>query len=180
MLQYRNKRDDDLLVTQDALVIRDAALEKAIALQAPPMRLILNDRPDLVAPAGWDGVHLGQDDPAPAEVRALLGPRAFIGLSTNNDEQIRLADTQPVDYIAVGPVFRTFSKTNPSPVIGVSGVERLRSLTTRPLVAIGGITIENAPSVYDAGADSVAVISALFAPGRSPAQSVRDFLAIFK
>lgn len=168
-----------MLVAQDALAIH-AALEAASpGSELPhPMKLILNDRAALVVPSAWDGVHLGQDDLAPAEARTILGPRAIVGVSTHTDEQIRLADCQPVDYIAIGPVFPTISKTDTSPLIGLEGVERARALTSKPLVAIGGITLENAASVYDAGADSLAVISAIFAPGRGAADAVRAFLAI--
>jgi thiamine-phosphate pyrophosphorylase len=169
LLQYRNKLDADSLVAQDCLAMRAAA---------PRMTLILNDRATLVAPAGWAGVHVGQDDLSPAEARALAGSGAIIGCSTHSDDQVRLADTQPVDYIAVGPVFPTASKSDTSPVIGLDGVARARSLTRKPLVAIGGITLENAASVYDAGADSLAVISAIFAPGRDAAQAAREFLRI--
>ena len=91
-----------------------------------------------------------------------------------------VADQEPVDYVAVGPVFATRTKDDTSPVIGLAGVARARALTQKPLVAIGGITRETAPAVYDAGADSVAVIGAIFGPARSPADSARDFLQIFK
>jgi len=169
LLQYRNKLDPDGIVAQDCLAIREAARR---------MTLILNDRAALVAPAGWDGVHVGQDDLSPAEARAFLGPKAIVGYSTHTDDQVRHADTQPVDYVAVGPVFPTASKSDTSPVIGLEGVAHARALTRKPLVAIGGITLENAASVYDAGADSVAVISTLFAPGRDAARSAREFLRI--
>jgi thiamine-phosphate pyrophosphorylase len=169
LLQYRNKLDPDSVVTQDCLAIREAA---------PSMTLILNDRAMLVALAGWNGVHVGQDDLSPAEARAALGAAAVVGYSTHNDDQARYADTQPVDYIAIGPVFQTASKADTSPVVGLEGVARARSLTRKPLVAIGGITLENAASVYDAGADSLAVISALFAPGRDAAGAAQEFLRI--
>ncbi len=172
ILQYRNKRDEDSAVLTDAAAIKEAA---------GSMRLILNDRAALVSAAGWDGVHLGQGDLPPRQARALLGDRALIGLSTHNEPQVIAAGLEPVDYIAIGPVFATASKTDTSPVIGVEGVRRARALTNKPLVAIGGITRETAASVYAAGADSMAVISAIFcAPGRSTAQSARDFLEIFK
>ena len=171
ILQYRNKRDDDVLVAQDALAMREAA---------PSLRLILNDRAGLVQPSGWNGVHVGQQDISPAQARALVGRMAMVGFSTHNDEQVLAADLQPVDYIAIGPVFPTATKSDTSPVIGLEGVSRARMLTKKPLVAIGGITLENAPSVYDAGADSIAVISAIFAPGKTPAHSAKDFLDIFK
>jgi thiamine-phosphate pyrophosphorylase len=171
VLQYRNKDDDDVLVAQDALAMREAA---------PLLRLILNDRAALVGPAGWNGLHVGQQDLSPSAVRTLVGRAALVGLSTHNDEQVVAAVSEPVDYIAVGPVFPTVSKSDTSPAIGLEGVTRARALTDKPLIAIGGITLENAPSVYDAGADSVAVISAIFASGQSPAHSAKDFLRIFK
>lgn len=171
ILQYRNKVDTDVVVSQDALAMREAA---------PGMKLILNDRPLLVAPAGWDGVHVGQTDMSPSQARSFLGPRAMIGLSTNADEEVLAANREPVDYIAIGPIFSTPTKTDTDPAVGIEGVMRARVLTQKPLIAIGGITADNAPAIYDAGADSVAVISAIFAPGGSPANSVKDFLAIFK
>jgi thiamine-phosphate pyrophosphorylase len=169
LLQYRNKLDPDSLVAQDCLAMREAA---------PRMTLILNDRVALVAPAAWSGVHVGQDDPSPVEARALLGPKAIVGLSTHTPDQVGLADSQPVDYIAIGPVFATASKPDTWPVIGLEGVARARALTRKPLVAIGGITLENAASVYDAGADSLAVISAIFAPGRDAARAAQEFLRV--
>jgi thiamine-phosphate pyrophosphorylase len=171
ILQYRNKFDDDVLVAEDALAMREAA---------PGLRLILNDRAALVAPAGWDGVHVGQTDLSPSYARTLLGRRGMVGLSTHTDEQVLAADREPVDYIAVGPIYSTITKSDTSPVIGIEGVMRARALTQKPLVAIGGITADNAPAVYDAGADSVAAISAIFGFGVSSGKSVRDFLAIFK
>ena len=168
LLQYRNKVDADDVVLKDARAMRAAA---------PGIKLILNDRVALVQAAGWDGVHVGQDDCAAQEARRRLGPGAVVGLSTHTDEQARLADKEPVDYIAVGPVYRTASKLDTSPVIGVEGVARARALTRKPLVAIGGINAGNARAVYEAGADSVAVIGAVFGPGRDAAKAVREFLA---
>lgn len=175
ILQYRNKQDDDVLVAEDLLAMRE---------EAGAMRLILNDRVALVAAARWDGVHVGQNDLTPAEARQILGRNATVGVSTHNDAQVIVADREPVDYIAIGPVFATGSKADTSPVIGLEGVTRARALTGRPLVAIGGITRDRAPAVYDAGADAVAVIAAIFAPhgnpAPSPGNSARDFLEIFK
>lgn len=176
ILQYRNKRDDDAVVEEDARVIRQAAREAG----GVPMRLILNDRVSLVARVGWDGVHVGQEDLPAREARRLVGAKAWVGLSTHNDTQTRGADLEPVDYIAIGPVFATSSKANPDPVIGLEGVRRARALTAKPLVAIGGITAETARSVVDAGADSVAVIGGIFGATRGSGQSARDFLAIFE
>lgn len=171
ILQYRNKVDDDFIVAQDALAIRQAA---------PGMKLILNDRPLLVAPSGWDGVHVGQTDMSPSQARSFLGSRAIIGLSTNTDEEVLAASREPVDYIAIGPIYATRSKADTDPEVGIEGVMRARAITQKPLIAIGGITVDNAPAIYDAGADSVAAISAIFGPGGNPANSVKDFLAIFK
>ncbi|HEX8147455.1 MAG TPA: thiamine phosphate synthase [Pyrinomonadaceae bacterium] len=126
-------------------------------------RLIVNDRVDVALAAGADGVHLGQDDVPPGAARALLGEGKVVGFSTHNLGQAVEAARLPVDYIAVGPVFNTSSKENPDPVVGLEGVGRVReAIGDVPLVAIGGITAETAPSVLEAGADSVAVIGALF------------------
>lgn len=171
LLQYRNKVDADELVLEDARAMRQVA---------SGMKLILNDRVALVAAAEWEGVHVGQDDCAAEVARQRLGPDAIVGLSTHTYEQLRRADREPVDYIAIGPVYRTASKLDTSPVIGVEGVARARALTRKPLVAIGGITRENAGAVYRAGADSVAVISAVFGVGRSAAQSAKDILEFFE
>jgi thiamine-phosphate pyrophosphorylase len=177
ILQYRNKRDPDDLVSADTLAMREAASHAL----PKPMQLILNDRAALVTDAGWDGVHIGQDDLSPKQARLLVGPAATVGFSTHNEKQVIASNPEPVDYIAIGPVFATASKFDTSPVIGLEGVRRARALTSKPLVAIGGITRDNAPAVYEAGADSVAVISAIFgASGRTPAQSAKDFLEVFK
>jgi thiamine-phosphate pyrophosphorylase len=107
-------------------------------------------------------VHLGQDDLAPADARRILPAPGIIGFSTHNEQQLRAGDAEPVDYLAIGPIFPTRSKLNPDPIVGVDQLRHLRTLTQKPLVAIGGITRELAPQVFEAGADSVAVISDLF------------------
>ncbi len=142
-------------------------------------RLILNDHADLAASVGADGVHLGQTDLAPAGARVLL-PSGLIGISTHSDEEIITADAGPADYIAVGPIFTTNTKQDTAPVVGLDLLRRARALTAKPLVAIGGITRANARSVLDAGADSVAVISALLVPGERVDTIVRDFLDILR
>jgi thiamine-phosphate pyrophosphorylase len=115
----------------------------------------------VAALCGADGVHVGQDDLPPEKVRAFAGSKLLIGHSTHNPDQVTLADTLPLDYIAIGPVFPTHTKENPDAVIGLDVVRAVRNLTQKPLVAIGGITLANAPSVLAAGADAVAVISGL-------------------
>jgi len=137
--------------------------------------LIMNDRADLALAAGFDGVHVGQDDLPVAEVRTIAGADLIMGTSTHNPEQLRLADQTEADYLAIGPVFATSSKLNPDPVVGLNGVRLARSLTTKPLVAIGGITRANCRSVLDVGADSVAVISDLV---NNPRAAAEEFLRI--
>ncbi len=126
------------------------------------VKLIVNDRADIALALGADGLHLGQDDMPPDAARALLGDGVVIGFSTHNVAQAAEAARLPVDYVAIGPVFATSSKSNPDPVVGLEGVARAREAVGRLLfVAIGGITRENARAVLAAGADSVAVIGAL-------------------
>ena len=124
---------------------------------------VINDRADIAMIAGAGGVHVGQDDLPAADVRQLVGPSLLVGFSTHNEQQLREGDAQPVDYLAIGPIFGTTSKDNPDPTVGLDELARLRSLTSKPLVAIGGITRANARQVLEAGADSVAVISDLLA-----------------
>jgi thiamine-phosphate pyrophosphorylase len=139
------------------------------------VKLIMNDRADLALVAEFDGVHIGQDDLSPEAARKVIGDGLWLGVSTHTAEQVQEADRSSADYIAVGPVFATASKVNPSPVIGIEGVRTARALTRKPLVAIGGITRANCRSVIDAGADSVAVISDLL---REPGKSAEAFLRI--
>jgi thiamine-phosphate pyrophosphorylase len=167
-LQYRDKE------ATDDVVLQRAALLRAIF---PDSCLILNDRVSLVAGARFDGIHVGQEDLSPAQTRATLGPEVLIGVSTHSEDQLRRATHSPADYIAIGPVFATASKLDPDPVVGLDGVRAARALTTKPLVAIGGIGRSNCAAVIEAGADSVAVISDLMPrPGSSTVQRVEEFL----
>lgn len=151
---------------------REAAAAMEVA-RARGVRLIINDRADIALAVGADGVHLGQTDLPPEAARALLGPAAVVGYSTHSVEQAVAAARGPVSYVAIGPVFETGTKENPDPVVGLEGVRRVRAAVGRlPLVAIGGVTTENARAVLDAGADSVAVVSALVRPG-DPAEITR-------
>jgi thiamine-phosphate pyrophosphorylase len=134
--------------------------------------LVLNDRADF-AMLLHAGLHVGQDDLPPRECRKLLGSDAILGFSSHNAGQLAAAGGEPVEYVALGPVFGTTSKQNPDPLVGVEEVRRLRALTDKPLVAIGGITLENAVEVLRAGANSVAVIAGLFGgPAAAPPSSV--------
>lgn len=134
--------------------------------------LIVNDRADfaLLLEAG---LHIGQDDLPPRDARKLMGSSAIIGYSSHNPAQLCAAGGEPVDYVALGPVFATSSKRNPDPVVGVEEVRRCRALLDKPLVAIGGITLENALAVFEAGADSVALIGGLL-PEMATARSIRE------
>ena len=122
---------------------------------------IVNDRADVARAVDADGVHVGQDDLPVESARAIVGPNKWVGCSTHNLEQVREAERSSADYVAFGPIFATASKENPDPVVGLIGLREARQAIRKPLVAIGGITLENARAVIEAGADSVAVISAL-------------------
>jgi thiamine-phosphate pyrophosphorylase len=153
-------------------------LERVAALcRAANASLIVNDRADLALLAGA-GLHLGQEDLPPSEARRLIGRAAILGFSTHNEHQLRAAANEPVDYVAFGPIFGTASKENPDPVVGFTEVRRLRPLTNRPLVAIGGITRATAPAVLEAGADSVAVIGDLFPEDGKVRARVEEWLRI--
>ena len=141
---------------------------------------IVNDRADIALLTGA-GLHLGQDDLPAATARGLMGEMAIIGLSTHNASQMRAATLEPVDYVAIGPVFATASKDQPDPEVGLEGITQVRMLTNLPMIAIGGITRDNAESVLDAGADSVAVIGDLYPDPCDPStlrQRVRDWIRI--
>jgi thiamine-phosphate diphosphorylase len=124
--------------------------------------LIINDRVDVALAAGAAGVHLGHDDMPVEDAREILGEEKIIGISTHSIDQFRAALETSANYIAVGPVYQTKTKENPDPVVGLELVREAKKIADRPLVAIGGITPERAPEVIAAGADSVAVISALY------------------
>lgn len=170
LLQYRNKEGSARRQLEDACILREV-------LPAGRVQLIFNDRADLAVIAGFDGVHVGQTDLSPDGARRVVGESGVVGISTHNEEQLRKAIDSPADYVAIGPVFTTNSKQNPDPVVGQEGVKLARSLTSKPLVAIGGINLTNAGQVLAAGADSVAVISCVFS-SPDPAKIVRDFLQL--
>jgi thiamine-phosphate pyrophosphorylase len=187
LIQYRNKSRNARMMLEHARELRKrlshpdavkgAASEWGTQGVENSITLIMNDRADLCLAAGFDGVHVGQDDLSPESVRKIIGPDRWLGVSTHNPEQVAQADQTSADYIAIGPVFATASKDKPDPVIGLEGVRRARQLTRKPLVAIGGITRANAASVIEAGADSVAVISDLL---RDPRKSAEEFFRILR
>ncbi len=153
LMQYRNKAGTAREALADARELRRICGREVM--------LIMNDRADLALMAEFDGVHVGQDDISVDSVRRIVGPRMIVGASTHNPEQLKAADQTSADYLAIGPVFATSSKENPDPVVELDGVRAARQLTTKSLVAIGGISAMNAKAVIEAGADSLALISAL-------------------
>jgi thiamine-phosphate pyrophosphorylase len=155
LIQLRDKE-------ASAREVLDQARACASVAREAGARLIINDRVDIALASGAGGVHLGQDDMTVEEAREILDDGKIIGVSTHSIEQFRAALETSADYIAVGPVFQTSTKENPDPVVGLELVREAKKLADRPLVAIGGITAERAPEVIAAGADSVAVISALY------------------
>jgi len=154
ILQYRNKN------FFSRAVLEDAGRIAGMCRQAGAL-FVVNDRAD-VAKLLCAGLHLGQDDLAPSDARRILPAPAIIGFSTHDEQQLRAGDREPVDYLAIGPIFGTRSKQNPDPIVGLERLRGLRALTQKPLVAIGGITRQLAPQVFAAGADSVAIIGDLY------------------
>ena len=141
------------------------------------VQIIINDRVDLTLAGGAHGVHLGQDDMPPEAARRLLGPEAIIGYSTHSVDEAQRALLLPIDYIAIGPIFNTSTKGDTSPAVGLEGLREVRKVVGDfPLVAIGGISLSNAAAVIEAGADSVALISALLSAGARITEVTRTLL----
>jgi len=167
LVQYRNKSGNARQILEQSRELKRRIGES--------VTLIMDDRADLCLAAGFDGVHVGQEDLSPAGARKVIGEKLWLGVSTHNSEQVKEADNTSASYVAIGPVFSTASKANPDPVVGLEGVKKARALTPKPLVAIGGINRANCRSVIEAGADSVAVISDLM---RDPRKSAEEFFLI--
>ena len=168
LLQYRNK-------SAPARQYLDSSRELAETLRPHGVSFFVNDRPDVAFLAGASGVHVGQDDLDVEQARQVIGSGKLVGVSTHNLEQFEHAAASSADYIALGPIFGTSSKANPDPVVGLELLRNVRGLTSKPIVAIGGITLERAASVIEAGADSVAVISGILSP-TDPAQRAREYM----
>jgi thiamine-phosphate pyrophosphorylase len=179
LLQLRAKD----LPSRDLLALADRIVARAHASGA---QVIVNDRADIATLSGADGVHVGQDDLAPADVRRVVGHEAIVGFSTHTPAQIDAALLEPLTYVAVGPVFGTTTKETGYAAVGLALVRHAAAVIERhtaaaagrapiPLVAIGGITLDRAPDAIAAGATSVAVISDLLATG-DPASRVRAYL----
>ncbi len=170
LIQYRNK-------TASSRQFFEVSRQLANALGPRGVRLIVNDRPDIALLAGAGGVHVGQDDLSVEDARSICGPDRWVGVSTHTLDQLAAADRTSADYIAFGPIFPTATKKNPDPVVGTELLRKARQMTKKPLVAIGGITLERAAEVYRAGADSLAVIRDLIcAP--NPGVRAREFLNV--
>lgn len=172
IIQIRDKKSSSREFFQSAKECVAYARERGV-------RIIINDRADIAMTAGADGVHCGQDDLSPSHVRRLLGDRAVIGYSTHTLSQAVEAAKLPVDYIAYGPVFPTFTKENPDPVVGLNTLSRVKeSIGDMPLVAIGGINETNLAAVLRAGADSGAMIGGLFTDASEIAATMARLLSI--
>ena len=157
-IQIREKNAPSNEFYQSAKEAMKIARDKSV-------KILINDRVDIAAYVKADGVHLGQDDLPPKSAREILGTNAIIGLSTHSIEQAIEALKQPINYIAIGPIFQTETKKNPDNVVGLEDLKEIRdAIGDFPLVAIGGITIDNFADILDAGADSVALISSLLSP----------------
>jgi len=168
MLQYRAKN-------VPAREMLHTARKLAGLANVDGATFFVNDRPDVAVLCGAEGVHVGQEDLSVELARRIVGPDRWVGVSTHNLEQFESAAASSADYIAIGPIFETTSKANPDPVVGTEILRRVRSLTKKPIVAIGGIRLERAAEVIEAGADSVAVISDILM-AENPAEQAKKFI----
>jgi thiamine-phosphate pyrophosphorylase len=172
MFQYRNKPASMLEAYREAVLLRQAAADAGA-------RFLVNDRCDLALAVEADGVHLGQQDLPVQMARAILGPDRLIGLSTHNDAQVTAATGTGADYLGFGPIFHPGSKRDHDPVVGIEGLRRIRKLTSLPVFAIGGIARDQLPAIIGAGADGVAVISAI-AQAPDVTAATRAFVSQFR
>ena len=170
LIQYRNKKAPSSELFEISKRLSGGLAQRGV-------RFIVNDRPDIALLAGAGGVHVGQDDLGVEEARAICGARSWVGVSTHTLEQVAAADLTSADYVAFGPIFPTTTKQNPDAVVGTELLRRARQLTRKPLVAIGGITLERAAEVYAAGADSLAVVRDLICAA-NPGERAREYLKV--
>jgi thiamine-phosphate pyrophosphorylase len=168
LMQYRNKSAAAGEMYEETRKLAGIAREWGC-------RLIVNDRPDVAALAEADGVHVGQEDLRVEQARGVIGPDAWVGVSTHNLEQFEEAAKSSADYIALGPIYPTRSKRNPAPVVGAGLLRQVRGLTKKPIVAIGGITLERASEVIEAGADAAAVMRGILRAA-DPGHRVQQYL----
>ncbi|HET7852859.1 MAG TPA: thiamine phosphate synthase [Candidatus Methylomirabilis sp.] len=169
MIQLRDKEGDLRSLYEEAVAIRQLCRRYGSLF-------IVNDRLDVALASEADGVHLGQEDLPPERARPLLHPGMLLGISTHSVEEARAAEAAGADYIGFGPVFPTATKTGTRPTVGVDGIRMVKAAVALPVLAIGGITLERVPEVVHAGADGLAVISAIVGSGRITALC-RQFLS---
>jgi len=172
LLQYRNK-------TASSRELLESSKRLSVELMPRGITFVVNDRADVAVLASASGIHVGQEDLGVEEAREVVGQDRLVGVSTHNRAQFEQAVASSADYIAVGPIFSTSTKLNPDPVVGTALICQVRPLTDKPIVAIGGITLENATEVVRAGADSVAVISDILR-ARKPGERARQFLEMLE
>jgi thiamine-phosphate pyrophosphorylase len=172
LVQYRDKQ-----ASARELLEKSRGIAEVVCPQGAVF--FVNDRPDVACLAGASGVHVGQHDLSVEQARAVIGAEKLVGVSTHNLEQFTAAAATSADYIAVGPVFETRTKANPDPVVGTELIRRARALTDKPIVAIGGITLERAGEILAAGADSVAVISDILLAS-NPAERAAKYIALLE
>jgi thiamine-phosphate pyrophosphorylase len=174
LLQYRNKGASSRELFEASQSI-SATLSRLAKPGSYKPRFIVNDRADIALLANAQGVHVGQQDLNVEEARAVVGAEILVGVSTHSLEQLDAADKTSADYIAFGPIFPTSSKENPDPVVGLELLREARRHTRKPIVAIGGITLERAAEVFRVGADSLAVARDLIV-AENPAARAQLFL----
>ena len=172
LLQYRNKSASSRELFESSKKLSSVLLPRDVTF-------LVNDRADVASLADASGVHVGQEDLGVDEARMVMGAPKLVGISTHSMEQFQRAAATSADYIAVGPVFSTSTKANPDPVIGTNFIRRVRPLTEKPLVAIGGITLERAAEVIEAGADSIAVISDILR-AHDPGKRARQYIDLLE
>jgi thiamine-phosphate pyrophosphorylase len=169
LFQYRNKQASMKDAYVEALALRQVAVETGVLF-------IVNDRCDLALAVDADGVHLGQGDLPLDLARKVMGPNKLIGISTHNPAQVRVASAAKPDYLGFGPIYKPGSKQDHDPVVGLEGLRSMRSITSLPVFAIGGIQVDQAGEVMSAGANGVAVISAIL-KAADISDAVKRFLA---
>jgi thiamine-phosphate pyrophosphorylase len=173
LLQYRHKHG----FTRQAFEMSNLLSHRlsSLARAGTQVRFIVNDRPDIALLVGAGGVHVGQTDLGVEQARTIMGREPWVGVSTHTLEQVEAADRTSADYVAFGPVFATVTKERADSVVGLRLLAEARARTSKPLVAIGGITLERAGDTYRAGADSLAVARDLLA-SPDPRAQARAFL----
>ena len=172
LFQYRDK-------AASSRELLEASKRLSNILAPRGISFLVNDRADVAALAGATGVHVGQEDLAVEDARKVVGAKRLVGVSTHNRAQFEQAAATSADYIAVGPIFTTSTKENPDPVVGTDLIREIRPLTRKPIVAIGGITLERAAVVIRAGADSVAVIGDILRAA-DPGARARQYLELME